>query len=124
MRVKSMLAVGFLSMIVATGVVTTSDSFASAVQRVDVMERIGHGGSTHSSSQPDRAGTCHGTGLTIVERIGHGGSTYTSSQSKSDQVGDCHVMGEEGRKVVVMERIGAGGSTYSHSRLDTQKANR
>jgi len=124
MKVKSMLAVGFLSMIVATGVVTTSDSFASDVQRVDVMERMGHGGSTYSFSQPDGAGTCHGTGLSVVERIGHGGSTYSSSQSKSVQVGDCHVMGEEGRNVGVMERIGAGGSTYSHSRSDTQRANR
>ena len=95
MSVKSMLAVGFLSMMVATGVVTTSDSVASDVQRVDVLERMGHGG-----------------------------STYASSQSKPVQVGDCQVMGEEGRKVDATERIGAGGSTYSYSRSDIQTANR
>jgi hypothetical protein len=124
MRVKSMLAVGFLSMMVATGVVTTSNSVASDVQRVEVIERIGHGGSTYASSQSDGADTCHETGVSAIERMGHGGSTYSSSQSKSAQVGDCHVMGEEGRKVGATERIGAGGSTYSHSRSDIQTANR
>lgn len=94
MRVKNMLAVGFLLMTAATGVVTTSDSFASDVQRADV-----------------------------IERVGHGGSTYSSSQSKSVQVGDCHVMGEEGRKEDVIERIGAGGAIYSYSRPNIQTAN-
>lgn len=95
MRVKRLSAVGFLLMAAATGVVTTSDSFASDVQRVDV-----------------------------IERMGQGGSTYPSNQSKSVQAGDCHVVGEERRKVDVIERIGAGGSTYSYSRPDTQTANR
>lgn len=123
MRVESMLAVGFLLMTAATGVVTTSDSFASDAQRADVIERMGHGGSTYSSSQPDGAGTCNGTGVSVIERVGHGGSTYSFSQSKSVQVGDCHVMGEEGRKVDVIERIGAGGAIYSYSRPNIQTAN-
>ena len=124
MRAKKMLMIGFLSMMAATDVVTMSNSFASDVQRVDVTERMGHGGSTYFSSQPDGAGTCNGTGVTVIERIGHGGSSYSSSQSKSSQVGDCHAMGEEAGKADVLERIGAGGSTYSHSRQDIRTANR
>ncbi len=40
MRVKSMLTVGFLSMMAATALVNASDSFAHDVQRVDVIGTI------------------------------------------------------------------------------------
>ena len=38
MRVKSMLSVGFLSLMAATAVINGSDSFAAAPYRVDVIE--------------------------------------------------------------------------------------
>jgi hypothetical protein len=77
---------GFLSMMVASGVVKVPDSFASEAQRVDAIERIGAGGSTYSASQPMPV-----------------------------QPGDSHVAGTERRKVDAIERIGAGGSSYSFS---------
>ena len=86
MSAKKMFTMGFLSMMVASGVVKVPYSFASEAQRVDVIERIGAGGSTYSSSRPMPA-----------------------------QPGDS-VAGTERRKVDVSERIGAGGSTYSSSR--------
>ena len=83
MSTKNVFMMGVLSMMVASGVVKASDSFASEAQGVDVIERIGAGGSTYSSSRPMPA-----------------------------QPGDS-VVGTERRKVDVIERIGAGGSTYS-----------
>ena len=122
MSAKKMLTMGFLSMMVASGVVKVPDSFASEAQRVDVIERIGAGGSTYSSSQPMpvQPGDSHVAGterrkVDVIERIGAGGSTYSSSQPMPVQPGDSHVAGTERRKVDVIERIGAGGSTYSSS---------
>ena len=86
MSAKKMFVMGFLSMMVASGVVKVPDSFASEAQRVDA-----------------------------IERIGAGGSTYSSSRSMPSQPGDSNVAGTERRKVDVIERIGAGGSTYSSS---------
>ena len=83
---KKMFTMGFLSMMVASGVVKVPDNFASEAQRADAIERIGAGGSTYSSSQP-----------------------------MAVQPGDAHVAGTEQRKVDVIERIGAGGSAYSSS---------
>ena len=40
MRVKSMLAIGFLSMMAATGVVNASDSLEANASRVDVIGTI------------------------------------------------------------------------------------
>ena len=86
MSTKTMFTMGFLSMMVASGVVKVPDSFAIEAQRVEAIERIGAGGSTYSSSQPMPV-----------------------------QSGDSHVAGTERRKVDVIERIGAGGSIYSSS---------
>ena len=52
MKTKGMLRMELLSMVIATSIVNTPDSFASDVSRVDVMERIGHGGSMYSSNPP------------------------------------------------------------------------
>ncbi|TKB67145.1 MAG: hypothetical protein E8D47_04990 [Nitrospira sp.] len=100
----------------------TIRSFASEAQRADVIERIGAGGSTYSSSQsmPFQPGDSHVAGMergmvAVIERIGAGGSTYSSSQPMPFQPGDSHVAGMEWGKVDVIERIGAGGSTYSSS---------
>ena len=86
MNAKTMFTMGVLSMMVASGVVKVPDSFASEAQRVDV-----------------------------IERIGAGGSTYSSSRLMPVQPEDSHVAGTELSKVDVIERIGAGGSTYSFS---------
>ncbi|NJL16919.1 MAG: hypothetical protein HC938_06670 [Nitrospira sp.] len=94
MRVKNIVTVGFLSMVVASGVANASDGVATENQRVNVIERIGAGGSAYSSNQPDNVGMCPVTGMNVTERIGHGGSTYSFSRSKSVQAGDCHTMGQ------------------------------
>ncbi len=117
MRVKSIVTVGFLSMVVATGVASASEDVASEAHRVNVIERIGAGGSAYFSNQPDNAGMCPVTGMNVTERIGHGGSTYSFSRSKSVQAGDCHTMGEAEKRAHVVARIGAGGSTYFSSRM-------
>lgn len=122
MRVKNMVTVGFLSMVVATGVASASDGAASRAQGVNVMERMGAGGSAYSSSQPDGADACPVTGVRVTGRIGHGGSTYSVSPSESVPVGNCHAM--EGKRVDSSERIGAGGSTYFSSRSTIQTATR
>jgi hypothetical protein len=41
MRVKSMVTVGFLSIVVATGVASAPDDVASETQRVNSIERMG-----------------------------------------------------------------------------------
>lgn len=119
-----MLAIGFMSVVVATGVASASDGAAFDVERVNVTERIGAGGAVYFSSQPDGAGTCSVTGVNITERIGHGGSTYSFSRSKSVQKGDCLTVKAEGKRVETIERIGAGGSTYFSRRSTVQTANR
>ncbi|MBX3303875.1 MAG: hypothetical protein KF693_16815 [Nitrospira sp.] len=113
MRGKSIVTIGFLSIVAVTGVVNASSSFASDASRVNVAERIGHGGSIYQS-EPDRAGVCQ-VRVDMVERIGAGGSIYSSSRSRSTQAGGCQVAEEEQKRVDIIERIGAGGSTYSFS---------
>ncbi|MGE0471716.1 MAG: hypothetical protein AB7L09_25325 [Nitrospira sp.] len=113
MRVKSMMTVGFLSIVVATGVASAPDGAASETQRVNSIERMGAGGSAYSSNHADGVGTCPVTGVNAIERIGHGGSTYSFSRSKSVHAGDCHTMRGEEKRANVVARIGAGGSTYS-----------
>ena len=122
MSAKTMFTMGFLSMMVASGVAQVPDSFASEAQRADVIERIGAGGSTYSSSRPmpfqpgdsNVAGMERGK-VDVIERVGAGGSTYSSIQPMLFQPGDSNVAGMERRKVDVIERIGAGGSIYSSS---------
>jgi hypothetical protein len=122
MSAKTMFTMGLLSMMVASGVAQVPDSFAFEAQRADVIERIGAGGSTYSSSQPMpvQPGDSHVAGMEqrkadVSDRIGAGGSTYSSSQPVPFQPGDSNVAGMERRKVDVIERIGAGGSIYSSS---------
>lgn len=82
-----MLAVGFLSMIVASGLVKAPDGFGAEAQRMSVNERIGAGGCTYAPApvQPGSAtvaeterGKVH-----VIKRIGAGGSTYSSSRPKT-----------------------------------------
>lgn len=109
MRMKSLVTIGWLSMVVAAGVANASEHAATKVQGVHNSERIGAGGSDYSPSQSDGGGLCAVTGTKITERIGHGGSTY---HTKSVQAGECN---GNGRLVDVIQRIGVGGSVYSSS---------
>ena len=86
MSAKTMFTIGFLSMMVASGVVKVPDSFAAEAQRLEVIERIGAGGSIYSSSQPmpvqsgDSVAGTERRKVDVIERIGAGGSTYFSRQ--------------------------------------------
>ena len=55
--------------------------------------------------------------MDVVECIGAGGSTYSSSGRLmlSSEVDGCQVAEEERKRMDIIERIGAGGSTYSVS---------
>lgn len=53
-------------------------------QKVEVTERIGHGGSTYQS-KTSQTGDCQaGQRVDVVQRIGQGGSIYSSSQTMSN----------------------------------------
>ena len=116
MRGKSAMIIGVMAMMAVTSVVNAPAGFAADTNREGVLEhRIGHGGSTYSSSQPDGAGDCplRGGGrrkADVIERIGTGGSTYAVSKSNG-----CRMAGDGRQKVDVIKRIGTGGSSYSSS---------
>lgn len=112
MRTMRMLIVVFLSVMAITGVVNASASVAADASRGDVVERIGHGGSTYPSKTV-RTGDCRSKG-DAVERMGHGGSVY---QSAAGQAGDCQLAGEMGKRANAVERVGHGGSTYFFSQV-------
>lgn len=114
MKGMNKLAIGFVAMVAAAGMVNAASSFAVDASAAAGIERHGVGGAIYSASQPmtDGAVAC-GKGeerqkVEAVERIGHGGSTY---QAKAGQAGEC----QAGQKVDVVQRIGQGGSTYSSS---------
>ncbi len=119
---KSMGVIGFLSMVALTGVVNASGSFAADMNRGGGKEeRIGTGGSTYSSSQPDRAGDCRVMGeerrkVDVIQRIGTGGSTYAFSKTDG-----CQMAGEGRKKVDVIKRIGTGGSIYLSSQIQERE---
>ncbi len=117
MKRTIILAATILTTLAVTGVMHPSGSIAVSTSGTDVMERIGHGGSTYDTAhgmEPGRDGCTRSnpTGLKIdvIERIGQGGSTYSSSRPTSDHPVNC--TGVQAR-VTINERIGHGGSTYS-----------
>ena len=79
MRVKSMVAIGFLSMVAATGVVNTSDSVASDANRVDVIdslhETVAQEDSVKAGSEQRR--------VDVIERIAPEGAAYPYSRPMS-----------------------------------------
>jgi hypothetical protein len=79
MRVKSMLTVGFLSIMAATGVVNASDDVAAGVHRVDVIESpqetITQEDSVKAGSQQRR--------VDVIERIESGGPVYPYTKPMS-----------------------------------------
>ena len=109
---KGRVTIGFLSLVIATGVVPAIDSFASDTSRTDIGERIGHGGSTYQARSL-QASDCRVVG---EERIGHGGSLY---RLQSGQAGECLLARASGKKEDVTKRIGHGGTIYSSSQTVT-----
>jgi hypothetical protein len=73
MRMKSILTIGFLSMLATTGFVITTDSFAAHPGRVDVI------GNLHEkTTQHDSARITEGPSMRVyvVDSIAHGGPSY------------------------------------------------
>ena len=117
MRRTIILAATLLTTLAVTVVMNPLASIALPTSGMEVMERIGQGGSTYDTDQgmalvKDRCIPMHATGVKfdVIERIGHGGSTYSSSRLTSDQPVNCTAMQP---KMKIDERIGHGGSTYS-----------
>jgi len=79
MRVKSMLTMGFMSMMIATGVMNVSDSFASDAYRVDVIDAL-H--ATVAQEDSVKAGV-EWTRVDVIERIGSQGTAYPYTQPMS-----------------------------------------
>ena len=96
MRVKSMLTVGFLSMMAATAVVNASDSFAAA-QRVDVIDRL-----DETVAQLDSATMTEGKSMRVdvIDRISSGGALYAYPKSM---------------RVDVIDSIQDRGSQYAYT---------
>jgi len=73
MRTKSILTIGFLSMLATTGVMITTDSFAAHPGRVDVI------GNLHDkTTQLDSAKTTESPSMRVdvIDTITHGGPSY------------------------------------------------
>jgi hypothetical protein len=79
MRAKSMWAIGFLSMVAATGVMNVSDSVASDANRVDVIESLHE---TVAQEDSVKAGV-EWTRVDVIENIGSEGAGYPYSQPMS-----------------------------------------
>ena len=79
MRMKSMLTVGFLSVMAATAVVNASDSFAADVRRVDV---IGTPNETVAQLDSREAGG-KSMRVDVIGSIGSEGPVYPYSKPMS-----------------------------------------
>jgi hypothetical protein len=88
MKGTIILAATLLTTLAVTGVMNPSRSIAVPTSGIEVMERIGHGGSTYSSSRltSDQPVSCTGlqANVNIEARIGHGGSTYPYGVTMTD----------------------------------------
>jgi hypothetical protein len=95
MRIRSMVAIGFVSAMAGIGLVNTADSVASEMNRSDLIEeRVGHGGSMYYragqvSGCNEAAGEQNRREL-VEERVGHGGSIY-HKRSDTGRTGHCDV---------------------------------
>lgn len=111
MKVRSLVAVGFVSAVAVIGLVNASGSVAAEANQSGLMEeRVGHGGSLYTNtSTATRSTPCAAAqGDLVEERIGHGGSIL-----RSQTTGDCALLAEDRTKgPLVEERIGHGGSVY------------
>ena len=91
MRRTIILAATLLTTLAVTGVVNPSGSIAVPTSGKQMMERIGHGGSTYDTAHgmiPGRDGCTllnpTGVQVDVIGRIGHGGSTYSSDETMTN----------------------------------------
>ncbi|MGC4099638.1 MAG: hypothetical protein QM706_21295 [Nitrospira sp.] len=79
MNMKSILAIGFLSIVAATGVVNATDGIASDANRVDVI------GTLHVSVPQQDSDTVgkQRTRVDVIERIGSQGAAYPYNKPMS-----------------------------------------
>jgi hypothetical protein len=104
MRVRSIVAIGFVSAMAAIGMVNASGSAAADSNQSGLIEeRVGHGGSIFHSKTTS---TCDvmAKGALVEERVGHGGSIFYSKTAST-----CDVTA---KGALVEERVGHGGSVY------------
>lgn len=73
MRMKSVLTIGFLSMLAATGVVITSDSLAAHPDRVDITGTL-HAKMTQQDS--GKASERLSIRVDVIDSIGNRGPSY------------------------------------------------
>ncbi len=112
MKVRSLVALGYMSVMAAIGLGTAPGSVAAETNHTGLVEeRVGHGGSIYYSNQTTamRSNSCAAAqGDLVEERIGHGGSIL-----RSKATGDCALLAEDRTKgPLVEERVGHGGSVY------------
>ena len=123
MKRTIILIATLLTTFAVTGVTNPSESIAVPSSGMEVMVRIGHGGSTYDTALGMSLGrdacmllNATGVKLDVIERIGHGGSTYSSSRLTSDHPVTCTSVQV---RVKIDERIGHGGSMYSYGETIT-----
>jgi hypothetical protein len=75
MSVKSVLRMGFLSMLAATAALNASNSFAAGAQRVDVLDSVPTGAQWDSM----KAAGDQAMRVDVIESIGSDGAVYPST---------------------------------------------
>ena len=73
MRMKSVLTIGFLSMLAATGVVITSDSLAAHPDRVDIIGTLHEKVTQRDSGKATERLSMR---VDVIDSIGNGGPSY------------------------------------------------
>lgn len=73
MRMKSILTIGFLSMLATVGVMITTDSFAAHPGRVDVIGDLHDKTTQHDSAKTTESQSMR---VDVVDKIPYGGPSY------------------------------------------------
>ena len=73
MRMKSVLTIGFVSMLAATGVVITSDSLAAYPDRVDIIGTLYEKVTQRDSGKATERLSMR---VDVIDSIGNGGPSY------------------------------------------------
>ena len=105
MRVKSMLTVGFLSMMAATAVANASDSFPAPFHRVDVIDTPNE---TEAQLDSAKAGDKQIAALDQEGVIDAPNETVAQFESRK--------AGGEGMRVDVIDSIPSGGPAYPYTK--------
>jgi hypothetical protein len=82
MKVRSIVAIGFVSAMAAIGMVNASGSAAADSNQSGLIEeRVGHGGSIFHSKTTSNCDAM-AKGALVEERVGHGGTVYYRQSSR------------------------------------------